>query len=248
MTSYLFLCEFCDLAGKVGGFLGSTLVTILSGLAGALLGLLALQYFKARFIGNHIQIEALSHVGRITNLRIYNRSPFTIRDATVYISIKHSRDDISPAGEGGKAFIVPSSPMQVYEDRISWAMEIDGDHGPKMDIHPFERQAVSFVYFNPDVANDDLQFPSEGGFSFNQKMQFTSGSSSQSRSSFRSSRIFLHYGVYKILIKVVGTDTIPATWEVILNPDKQPRPVEISSKLTDSEYENKLKEYQNVWK
>jgi hypothetical protein len=203
--------------------------TLIGSLLGALLGLLLLQYLRAWFIGWRMELKVTVHKqNEWTNLRIYNRSPFTMRDAHIYISVKHLSNDIATPPAGRPAFISDQNRELLYEDRIYWSMMVDGKNFTKLDIHPFERQAASFLYFGNNTSGL-FGFPSESNTS--------------------KWRIFLikRDEPYRALIKVVAADTSYRAWEVAINSATHPQIVSQPQKLNHKEYEEKLEEYERGW-
>jgi hypothetical protein len=143
-----------------------------------------------------------------------------MKDAYVYISIRHKKADIMD----GTAFITAQAATHVYEDRISWCINTDGKITPKADIHPFERQAATLVWFEPLAAAGPIGFASENGL--------------------HPARVFLKRQEYDLLIKIVAADTRQSSWKAKITPANVSTPVSIETvPLSVDEYEDVLRSY-----
>jgi hypothetical protein len=171
-------------------------------------------------VGSRVKISAIEHHGNFSNLRVYNGSSFSMKDTYVYIAIRHKKDDIRISN----SYITPGASTQVYEDRISWCLNSDGKITAKADVHPFERQAATLVYFAKD---GDMIFASENGIG--------------------PGRICLERKHYSVLIKVVAMDTRQAACEASIDPSNLKNPITLTGKLSVGRYEQKLKEYQTFY-
>jgi hypothetical protein len=191
-----------------------------AGLFGAALGLLFLQYLRAWWVGSRISVTPIEHHGQFSNIRVYNGSPFSMRDTYVYITIKHKKGDI----QNSNSYIQPLAATHVYEDRISWCLNSDGKITAKADTHPFERQAATLVHF---ANTGDLTFASENGVG--------------------PGRVSLLRKSYDMLIKVVAADTRQAAWFAKIDPSNEQNPITILQKLSINQYESKLKEFQKYY-
>ncbi len=206
------------------------LITLIFTFIGASLGLLWLQALRAKWVGKHISLEPETHHGSWSNLRVHNGSAFSMRSTYVYVSINYKPEDIdlSPPHE---AMIKRSNVIQLYEDRICWALREPGDqHAPHkvaLDIHPHERQTATFLRFQfyPDIMANRIAIVSEKDT--------------------RPYRVFLKPNEYYGLIKVVSADAYQAAWEIRIDPGNSPQIVELIGKqLSVREYEIKLRQYQ----
>ncbi|HYM19792.1 MAG TPA: hypothetical protein VEW28_02185 [Candidatus Kapabacteria bacterium] len=142
-------------------------------------------------------------------------------DVFVYISIKHTPSDIYSA-QSGLSFITAANQTLVYEDRITWSLEIDGKHSPKMDIHPYERQAATFVMF--DFANNRyIVIASEAAY--------------------KPARVHLAPHAYEVLLKVVAKDARQSTWMLKIDPSNNANPVSEPRSINEEEYEATLEKF-----
>jgi hypothetical protein len=147
--------------------------------------------------------------------RVCNRGYWTVAQAMIYIALDYDlENDIITPPKGEDAFVNPNHRIPLRGDQLCWSVRSPTVNPMKVDIFAKERQP-----FSPcDIRGDCVMIPSEEGWEFPKD------------GSPRKARVFLRRRrqPYTGFLKIVSADTDACFFRISIDPDKEPRPIEIA--------------------
>jgi len=152
-----------------------------------------------------LSLEPQQKRGHRTCALIRNGHSTPLTSVYAYITIENDPKDIIEPPPGYSAYLKPSHPSKVVEDRLCWSI---AGNPPCIDIAPEENQSLDIVEISSD--SNWLRIPSESGWEM--------------------CRVFLIKKTYDATIKIVSRDIKAKSFRITIDPFDRSHPVSLRRK------------------